>query len=172
MRVLCMSFHLLDYLFCILVLRVCVIRSSSCFLVPVSCSYGYIPFLVFLSLSSKSGLCIFIYLCLLVFLVLSLWLPLSVLVSPCLLFMVVCFSVLILDLTFWFRPYFRVLANYPLAFCFCTSDYLDHDPCLSVYDLCLVPLNLFICALCVWVLTHFHPHHRTLQLDLLSPLLL
>ena len=122
-----MSFHLPDYSFCILVLRVCVIRSSSCFLVPVSCSYGYYsPFLVFLSLSSKSGL--------------------PVLVSPCLLFMVVCVSVLILDLTFWFRPYFRVLANYRLAFCFCTSDYLDYDPCLSVYDLFLVPLNLFICT--------------------------
>ena len=122
------------------------------------------PISGFLSLSCKSGLCIFIYLCLLVCSVLSLY-SLSQYQS----YLVYClwsivFWCYILDLTFWFRPYFRVLANYSLAFCFCTSAYriiwITTSACLLTLLLPCPIKSVFSGTLCIWVLTHFHLHHK------------
>ena len=123
----------------------------------------------FHSLSCKSGLCIFIYLCLLVCSVLSLY-SLSQYQS----YLVYClwsivFWCYILDLTFWFRPYFRVLANYSLAFCFCSSAYriiwITTSACLLNLLLPCPIKSVFSGTLCVWVLFHLHSLHKNVTVS-------
>ena len=126
-------------LFLYLVLCICVYRSCSCFLF-----WRFQPVSGFLFLPSKSGPCIFIFLCLFVFSVLSLC-SLSQYQS-CLVYYVwlLCFCIIVVR-TFWFWPYFRVLADYSPAFSLCTSEYLIIWNLTSAcwLSLCLALLNLF-----------------------------
>ena len=108
---------------------------SVVFVFPGSCSYGYSPFSGFLSLSCKSGLCIFRYLCLMVCSVLSLY-SLSQYQS----YLVYClWSIFVLVL--YLRSDFLVSTLFPclrqptlLPFAFVTSAYRI----IWITDLCLL----------------------------------
>ena len=69
-----------------------------------------------------------------------LWLLLPVLVSSCELFVFGLLVVLIVDFTFCFSHYSRVLADDSISN---ISDYLDSDLCLLYYNFCLAKLNHF-----------------------------
>ena len=90
----------------------------SCFLFLIQSSL-LILFPMSLPISSKSCICIF-HLSMSVGLF---WFDFGF-VSSCVLFMFGLSVVFIVNLTFWFWPYARVLADNSLAFCLCTSIYL------------------------------------------------